>query len=97
MLVMHPKSGGHGLNLQHGTNLLTWGSPTWDLELYLQLNGRINPTRQAQSGYKRPSVYYHVYFRDTVEERVLEALGEKEIDQDSLLEAVRYYLHDDIK
>ncbi len=94
-LVLHPKSGGHGLNLQHGCNLALWPSPTWDLELYLQFNGRMNPTRQAQSGYKRPSMYYRIFFRVRVEQRVFETLSVKNAVQESLLKAVRYDLCSD--
>lgn len=92
-LLLHPKSGGHGLNLQHGTNLMAHSSLTWDLELYQQINGRMNPTRQFQSGYNRPSVYYRVYFQDTVESNVVvPMLADKAATQKSLLEAVKYNL-----
>ena len=47
VLIMHPASGGHGLNLQKGGNIIIWFSPTWSLELYRQLNARLD--RQGQT------------------------------------------------
>ena len=89
MLVAHPASMGHGVSLQEATNLMVWFTLPWNLEHYLQFMGRINPVRQAQSGFNRPSIYYRIYFRDTIEERVIEALADKRQTQDGLLEAIR--------
>jgi len=47
-LLMHPKSGGHGLNLWQGGNTIMWLSPTWDNELYAQVNMRLShPDKEA--------------------------------------------------
>jgi len=46
VLLLHPASAGHGLNLQKGGNVIVWFSLTWNLELYLQLIGRL--LRQGQ-------------------------------------------------
>jgi len=89
MLVAHPASMGHGVSLQKATNLMVWFSIPWSLEHYMQFMGRINPVRQAQSGFNRPSIYYRIYFRDTIEERVIEALRDKRLTQDGLLKAIR--------
>jgi len=89
MLTAHPASMGHGVSLQKATNLLAWFSIPWSLEHYLQFMGRINPARQAQSGFNRPSIYYRIYFRDTIEERVIAALHNKAVTQNALLDAIR--------
>lgn len=46
-LVVHPKSCGHGLNLQGSCRHVFWSSLPWGLEDYLQSNGRID--RQGQT------------------------------------------------
>ncbi len=46
-LVIHPKSCGHGLNLQGSCRHIFWSSLPWSLEDYLQTNGRID--RQGQT------------------------------------------------
>ena len=34
VLLLHPASGGHGLNLQTGGNIIVWFGLTWGLEYY---------------------------------------------------------------
>lgn len=46
ILLAHPASAGHGLNLQHGGSIAVWFGLTWSLELYLQFNARLH--RQGQ-------------------------------------------------
>jgi len=47
MLLIHPKSAGHGLNLQHGGNRMIWVSLPWSLELFEQTVGRLHRRRPA--------------------------------------------------
>lgn len=42
VLVMHPQSGGHGLNLQFGGSTIVWFSLTWNLEHFEQLIARLH-------------------------------------------------------
>lgn len=42
ILVMHPASGGHGLNLQFGGNIIFWFGLTWNLEWFEQLIARLH-------------------------------------------------------
>lgn len=58
MLLVHPMSAGHGLNLQWGGNHICIYTPDWNAEGYEQVIERIGPTRQAQAGFKR-LVYIH--------------------------------------
>jgi SNF2 family DNA or RNA helicase len=41
MMVIHPASAGHGLNLQFGGRRMIWTSPTWNLEHWLQTLARL--------------------------------------------------------
>ena len=83
--LAHPASTGHGLNLQEGGNTICWFSPVWSLELYQQMNARL--FRQGQKA--DTVVILHIVTKDTVDERVLKALREKERVQDALIGAVR--------
>lgn len=49
MMLAHPASAGHGLNLQYGGHHLVWTSLTWDLELWLQFIGRLHRTGQENA------------------------------------------------
>jgi hypothetical protein len=48
ILLLHPRGGGHGLNLQHGGSTQFWFTPTFDAELYRQTVGRTARTGQTQ-------------------------------------------------
>jgi len=84
IMFVHPASTGHGLNLQYGGSNLVWFSLTWDLEAYDQLNGRLD--RQGQT---KPVFIHHLVFRDSIEERILERLENKQITQTDLLNAMK--------
>lgn len=84
ILLIHPASAGHGLNLQYGGNIIVWFGLTWSLELYQQANARLH--RQGQ---KETVVINHIVSKDTVDEDVMQSLENKEINQDILLEAVK--------
>lgn len=82
--LLHPASAGHGLNLQYGGNIIIWFGLTWSLELYQQANARLH--RQGQ---KETVIIHHLIAKGTVDEDVMNALANKEINQDMLLEAVK--------
>lgn len=84
ILLVHPASAGHGLNLQYGGNIIVWFGLTWSLELYQQANARLH--RQGQ---KESVIIHHLVSKDTVDEDVIKALGSKEANQNILLEAVK--------
>jgi SNF2 family DNA or RNA helicase len=85
MMLVHPASAGHGLNLQKGSNVIIWFGLNWSLELYQQLLGRLY--RQGQT--KDSVIVHHIAARDTVDERVMSVLKHKGATQKSLLDAVR--------
>lgn len=89
ILLAHPQSAGHGLNLQDGGNILVFFSHNWNLEERLQIIERIGPVRQLQAGYERPVFIYNIIARDTVDELVIARVESKREVQDVLLEAMK--------
>ncbi len=71
LLLAHPASAGHGLNLQDGGNILVYFSHWWDQEQRSQILERIGPVRQLQSGHDRPVFVYNIVARNTVDEVVI--------------------------
>lgn len=80
ILLAHPASAGHGLNLQQGGSIIVWFSLNWSLELYLQANARLQ--RQGQRNTVR---IYRIIAKGTIDEKVLEVLEGKNIRQEKLL------------
>ena len=87
MLLIHPKSGGHGLNLQHGGRTLYFFTNTWDLELRLQMIERLGPARQLLSGYDRAVLIYDCLANKTLDDNVLDRLEGRCSEQDALMAA----------
>ena len=88
--IIHPASAGHGLNLQQGGNSLVWFGLTWSLELYQQTNGRL--FRQGQQS--ETVIIQHIVTKETVDERILKALKEKDETQTALMSAVKAELEE---
>lgn len=85
VLLLHPASAGHGLNLQRGGHIAIWYTlPNWNLELYQQANARI-----YRQGQKQNVTIYQIVARGTVDEDMLDALEHKNITQKALIEALR--------
>lgn len=89
VLLAHPASAGHGLNLQDGGNILVFFSLWWNLECYQQIIERIGPTRQLQAGHPRPVFVYHIIAQNTLDETVLKRMETKREIQDLLLERMK--------
>lgn len=89
ILLAHPASAGHGLNLQDGGNILVFYSHWWDLEQYQQIVERIGPTRQYQAGHPRPVFLYHIVARGTMDETVMVRRETKAGVQELLLQAMK--------
>ena len=79
MLFLHPRSGGHGLNLQYGGHILVYFDTPWPLEAYLQTNARI-----ARQGQTRVPMIIHLIAKGTIEERIVPKLRAKEAGQNYL-------------
>lgn len=82
--LCHPASTGHGLNLQEGGCTIIWFSITWSLELYQQANARL-----YRQGQKHTVVIHHIIAKDTVDEKVIQALENKDTSQTALIDAVK--------
>lgn len=89
LLLAHPASMGHGLNLQAGGNIIVWFGLTWSLELYLQANARL-----YRQGQKQAVVINHLVIEGTVDIDVMQALTTKRVSQDELIEAVKARIND---
>lgn len=85
VLLLHPVSAGHGLNLQAGGSVIIWYClPNFNLELYQQANARLY--RQGQMEKVR---VYHLLVEDSIDIDMMNALEKKEVTQSTLLEALR--------
>lgn len=85
VLLLHPASAGHGLNLQTGGSVIIWFTlPNFNLELYQQANARLY--RQGQTEKVR---VYHLLVDDSIDVDMMNALEKKEVTQSTLLEALR--------
>ena len=84
ILLAHPASAGHGLNLQAGGNTIVWFGLTWSLELYQQANARLHRQGQEQA-----VIVHHLIAEGTVDEDIMAALSGKADGQSALMEAVK--------
>jgi SNF2 family DNA or RNA helicase len=84
LILGHPASMGHGLNLQGACNHIIWYGITWNLEHYDQAIARV-----YRQGQENSHVFvYHIVAKDTLDERVLETLQSKDRTQQDLLGAL---------
>ena len=89
MLLCHPASAGYGLNLQEGSHIMVWFGLPWSLENYQQSIARL-----YRQGQEHPVICHHIICDDTLDDRVLRALQDKNATQKSLLDALKGYLKD---
>lgn len=82
--LLHPASGGHGLNLQAGGSIIIWFGQTWSLELEQQFNARLH--RQGQT---KSVIIHKLILEGTMDEAVMEAIKRKAGGQEALMEAVK--------
>ena len=80
IMLAHPASAGHGLNLQGGGSLIVWFGLSWSLELYQQFNARLH--RQGQT---RPVRVIHLLADTAADKLVREVLNDKDVTQNTLL------------
>lgn len=84
ILVAHPASAGHGLNLQKGGHIIAWYGIPWSTELYQQFNARLH--RQGQ---EKPVIIHRLIVRGSVEDIVKRRLAGHLTTQEALLDALR--------
>ena len=81
VLVAHPASAGHGLNLQYGGHTIVWTSLDWDLELWQQANKRL-----ARQGQENPVVIHVLMADDAIDSVIRASLDDKDAVQGALLD-----------
>lgn len=84
VLLAHPASAGHGLNLQAGGNIIVWFGLNWALELYQQGNARL-----MRQGQLKPVIVHHLLIKDSMDFEVLQVLQGKADSQEVLMQAVK--------
>jgi SNF2 family DNA or RNA helicase len=85
LLLAHPASAGHGLNLQFGGHIVIWYGLPCSLELYQQANKRVH-----RLGQKETVLIHHLLMKNTADMWVLDkVLNEKDKRQNALLEALK--------
>lgn len=90
VLLCHPASAGHGLNLQSGGHIIIWFGLPWSLELYQQANARLYRQGQEQS-----VIVHHILCEDTLDDKVMSVLRGKDNTQKALLDALKQYIGGD--
>lgn len=84
LMLAHPASAGHGLNLQAGGNIIVWYGLTWSLELYQQFNSRL-----YRQGQKNRTIIHHIVTMRTHDEDVVWALRSKDKTQNNLMNSIK--------
>lgn len=84
VLLVHPDSMSHGLNLQGGGSRVIWVSPTYSREKYDQLNARLH-----RRGQKDVIEVVRVLMKDTIDYAVAEVLRGKGDAQDAFMRALK--------
>jgi SNF2 family DNA or RNA helicase len=84
LLAVHPKSAGHGLNLQHGGAHMVFLSLPWSLELYEQTVGRLHRSGQTQDVW-----VYLLLAEKTIDEKIWAALHDKRALSDIAMEELK--------
>lgn len=86
VLLLHPQSAGHGLNLQFGGHNLIWFTMLWSLERYLQTNARL-----ARSGQDAVVGIHSIVTSRTTDELMLINLRQNGDTQSRFRAAIREY------
>lgn len=89
ILLAHPASCAHGLNLQYGGHIAIWYGLTWSLELYLQANMRL-----PRPGQKNIVAIYQIIAKDTYDENAMDVLGSKDVTQQAVIDAFKSSIPD---
>lgn len=85
LLLLHPKSAGHGLNLQESScRTVVWFDQIWSLEEDQQANARVH-----RQGVKHNIVVIRLVAEGTMDEDAVASLERKAAGQDELMQAVK--------
>jgi SNF2 family DNA or RNA helicase len=86
VLLAHPTSVAHGLNLQFGAHHVCWFGLTWNFEEYDQFIRRV-----WRHGQKNRVVVHQIIAKDTMDQPIGQALCHKDKQQSSLMQLVKNY------
>jgi len=86
VLLAHPQSAGHGLNLQGAGHAVIWFSNTWSLEIYEQFIRRL--WRQGQ---RNNIIVHQIIAKKTIDEAIVKAISSKDKTQQGLMNAIKEY------
>lgn len=84
LLLAHPASAGHGLNLQDGGHIIVWYGPTYDQELFEQFTDRL-----YRQGQRQTTVVICLIAMGTVDEDAMRSLETKASRQDAMMAAIK--------
>ncbi len=87
VMLGHPQSIGHGLNLQESGHHVAWFSITWDYDLYDQFIRRM----YRQGNKSRQVFVHHLVATGTIDELILQLLKSKRRGQNQLFDALKKY------
>lgn len=80
VLLLHPRSAGHGLNLAAGGHHVVWFSPVWSRDLYEQTNARL-----WRRGQKSPVVVTAILAAGAIDGSMVDRVGKKGAHDKALL------------
>jgi len=80
LLIAHPASMSHGLNMQHGGSRVVWFTPTYDPQEYLQTNARV-----ARTGQGEVTKVFHLLCSGTIDDAVMASAENKMLTESGLL------------
>lgn len=83
-MVAHPKSIGHGLNLQEGGSNVVWFTRPWNPDLFDQFNARL-----ARRGQTEKVTVWSIICQDSIDVVLTENLRAKQADQSKFKENLK--------
>jgi SNF2 family DNA or RNA helicase len=86
ILLLHPQSASHGLNLQAGGHTILFYDMPWSWERYNQTIGRL-----ARQGQTEVVNVFHLIARDTIDDEVRKALRNKTDGNTYMLNKIKEY------
>lgn len=84
LLLLHPASAGHGLNLQFGGRRMVWFTPTWNLEHVEQTEARL-----IRRGQTRDIYIHRLIVEGTCDRRCADRVRTKATNQEFLMREIR--------
>ena len=93
LLVCHPASVSHGLNLQSGGSMMAWVGLSYSMQQYYQTIRRLY--RQGQKS--KSVIVHHIMLKNTLDIEIYRAVKAKEKRQDILLSKLKTYFSNKYK